>query len=433
MRYLFSLFLALLLSNSAFAQLGDLVWEDNFSTGTLDLSNWNFETGTGVNGDWGTGQLDRARIENVTFQDSTDGCEDGCLVITTKKERYIDRDYTSGRIHTANKVAYGPGHRIAARVKPTGARYKGQGFAFWMMPNEIPEGWDYIMWPQGGEVDIMEYVGSIPYHNLGSVHYAWFWQNNQWTDWNHGHQGAYYSYETEQVPNPSEPGYGNYPAPDDAEFAGSNGFHIYGIDWYEDRMEFFVDSSVYHIHYFEDGGAYNVDGQDQGRIQTIDGRRVNVSEYSHHFPEWYPFEHEMYFILSAGVGGSDYTYGGPIVPEAEFPASVYVDWVRVHSLTPSTGVSEEYEEEPAPFHLAQNYPNPFNPSTTIDFSLPKAGHAKLTVVNSLGQVVKTLVNGTRTEGLHNVSFDASAFSSGIYFCRLEFDGNIQTNKMMLLK
>jgi len=53
------------------------------------------------------------------------------------------------------------------RVFPRDVKDMGQGFAFWMMPDEIPQGWTYIMWPQGGEVDIMEYVGSIPYNNLG--------------------------------------------------------------------------------------------------------------------------------------------------------------------------------------------------------------------------------------------------------------------------
>jgi beta-glucanase (GH16 family) len=127
-----------------------------------------------------------------------------------------------------------------------------------MMPDEIPDGWDYIMWPQGGEIDIMEYVGAIPYHNLGSVHYAWFWENNQWQSWNHGHKGFYYSFETTQVPNPSEPGYGGYPPDDTEPNAGSNAFHIYGIDWYTDRIEFFVDDKVYHIHYLNDGGFFRL-------------------------------------------------------------------------------------------------------------------------------------------------------------------------------
>ncbi len=315
-------------------EVGSLVWHDEFNSGHLDPSKWNYETGTGINGNWGTGQLDRAtsRPENVSFQNGIPGADQGCLVITTRKENYMDRNYTSGRINTSGKAAWGPGHRIVARVMPQGVRYQGQGFAFWMMPAEKPAGYSSIMWPQGGEIDIMEYVGSIPYNNLGTVHYAWFWENNEYKDWNHGHLGAYYNYEGKQVPNPAEPGYGNYPPPANAPHAGSSGFHTYGIDWYQDRIEFFVDNNVYHIHYLNDGDGFEVDGEDEFAVRNLDGRRVGISEYSNHFEEWQPFEHKMFAILSAGVGGSDYTYGGPIVPEAEFPAAVFIDWVRVYKL-----------------------------------------------------------------------------------------------------
>ena len=86
------------------AQVGPLVWQDDFNNQSLDTAYWNIETGTGVNGDWGTGQLDRARAENLSFMDSIPGADNDCLAITTKKEWYVDRYYTSGRINTAGKV-----------------------------------------------------------------------------------------------------------------------------------------------------------------------------------------------------------------------------------------------------------------------------------------------------------------------------------------
>ena len=315
-------------------EIKGLLWSDEFNDNSLDLSKWNIEIGTGINGDWGTGQLDRAteRPDNIRFENGIANADGGCLVISTRKESYIDRDYTSGRINTVDKASWGPGHRIVARVYAKGVKYQGQGFAFWMMPQEKPVNLDFIMWPQGGEIDIMEYVGAIPFNNLGTVHYAWEWQNNEYQDWNHGHLGGYYNYETGQTPNPAEPGYGDYPPTSDDKTAGSAEFHEYGIDWYDNRIEFFVDSKVYHIHYLNDGGAYNVDGQDEIYVKIIDGKRVSISEYSNHFDEWHPFEHKMYAILSGGVGGSEYTYGGPIVPEAQFPCDVYVDWVRVYAL-----------------------------------------------------------------------------------------------------
>jgi len=88
---------------------------------------------------------------------------------------------------------------------------------------------------------------------------------------------------------------------------------------------------------------------------------------------------------------------------------------------------------PSKFELAQNYPNPFNPNTVIAYSLPKAGHVTLKVYNALGQEVSTLVNGMVEAGNHNIKFNASGFSSGIYYYRLEADGLIAMKKMMLLK
>ena len=408
-----------LMSFSGFAQLGNLIWEDNFNDGALDASKWTYETGTGVNGDWGTGQLDRAtnRIENVNFQDHIDGAEDACLVITTRKEFYIDRNYTSGRINTAGKASWGPGHRIVARVAPRDVRHMGQGFAFWMMPDEIPNGYDHIMWPQGGEIDIMEYVGSIPFHNLGSVHYAWFWENNQWQSWNHAHAGAYYSYEFQEVPNPSEPAYGNYPPSLDDVNAGSNSFHNYGIDWYDDRIEFFVDDNVYHIHYLNDGDGFQKDEQDGFSISETEGKRIGVSEYSNHFEEWHPFEHKMYAILSAGVGGGQNSYGGSIVPEAKFPCSVIIDWVRVYELGTPTVVNKEVNQ--SKFKI---FPNPAN--TIVNIQIDKSEDYAVKILDRSGRtVLYTSLN-------QSSAIDVSSLKEGLYLLQIS-NGKITMSKKLI--
>lgn len=311
----------------------DLVWADEFNDKSLDLSKWVYETGTGVSGDWGTGQLDRAtnRTENVSIQTGVNNADQGCLVITTRKEHFIDREYTSGRINTSGKADFGPGYRLEARIWPKDIRFKGQGFAFWMMPAEKPAGSDHIMWPQGGEIDIMEYVAAIPYHNLGSVHYAWGWENNEYKEWNHGHKGGYYNFSQQQVP-PQNPSYGGYPVKEGEVNSGSYGFRKYAIEWYSDRIEFLLDNNIYHIHYFNDGAGFTpVDGQDKDQVKVINNKRVLISEYSNHFNEWHPFEHKFFIILSAGVGGNDNkTYGGAITQDAVFPCSVYIDWIRVY-------------------------------------------------------------------------------------------------------
>lgn len=80
-----------------------------------------------------------------------------------------------------------------------------------------------------------------------------------------------------------------------------------------------------------------------------------------------------------------------------------------------------------------NYPNPFNPSTDITFSIEEAGNVKVTIYNSLGQVVRTLIDGYYTEGSYNINFNASGLASGIYYCTLETKEKSVTNKMIFLK
>lgn len=85
------------------------------------------------------------------------------------------------------------------------------------------------------------------------------------------------------------------------------------------------------------------------------------------------------------------------------------------------------------FTLDQNYPNPFNPSTRINFTIAKSGYAKLAVYNMLGEEVAVLVNGIINSGTHNINFNASNLSSGIYIYKLESNNMTLTKKMALLK
>ncbi len=85
------------------------------------------------------------------------------------------------------------------------------------------------------------------------------------------------------------------------------------------------------------------------------------------------------------------------------------------------------------FELAQNYPNPFNPSTTISFSIPEASNVSLKIFNTLGQEVKTLVNGFKEAGSYKINFDAKNLTSGLYFYRIDAGTFSQVKKMMLLK
>ncbi len=84
--------------------------------------------------------------------------------------------------------------------------------------------------------------------------------------------------------------------------------------------------------------------------------------------------------------------------------------------------------------LLQNYPNPFNPSTTIEFSVPDNQIVKLKVYTIIGQIVAELFQGVaEKDRRYSVQFNASHFTSGIYFCRLEYSGKTLITKMLLTK
>ena len=88
---------------------------------------------------------------------------------------------------------------------------------------------------------------------------------------------------------------------------------------------------------------------------------------------------------------------------------------------------------PKEFALKANYPNPFNPGTMINYELPEKSHVMLTIYNMNGKVVSTLVKGSIPAGFHEVYWDASGFSSGLYIYRLTAGNYVKTRKMVLIK
>jgi S-formylglutathione hydrolase FrmB len=88
---------------------------------------------------------------------------------------------------------------------------------------------------------------------------------------------------------------------------------------------------------------------------------------------------------------------------------------------------------PNNFILNQNEPNPFNPNTTISFLLPVGTFAKLKVYDIMGREVANLINTNLSAGGHQINFNGSSLSTGIYFYRLETENFSETKKMMLLK
>lgn len=98
-----------------------------------------------------------------------------------------------------------------------------------------------------------------------------------------------------------------------------------------------------------------------------------------------------------------------------------------------TGVATAGSSElPVALRLA-SYPNPFNPVTTLQYTVPGDGPAKLQVYDLLGRLVATLVDGYHRAGVHTVRFDGTGFASGTYICRLESAGAAATQRLALVK
>lgn len=133
-------------------------------------------------------------------------------------------------------------------------------------------------------------------------------------------------------------------------------------------------------------------------------------------PKWPVPENLVYTNATLKVGGSD---GKPLGD---------LNWFGM-----ATTVRDNGGVTPTEFSLAQNYPNPFNPSTTIKFKLSAKAMTTLKVYNVIGQEVASLINGEIAAGNHEVDFDASHLSSGVYFYTLHAGNFVETKKMMLMK
>lgn len=97
------------------------------------------------------------------------------------------------------------------------------------------------------------------------------------------------------------------------------------------------------------------------------------------------------------------------------------------------GIQQIGSEIPSSFSLGQNYPNPFNPSTNVKFQIPNAGFVQIKVYDLLGKEIAVLVNENLSAGVYKADWDASAYPSGVYFCRMTSGEFTETRKMVLVK
>ncbi len=234
----------------------NLILEDNFDVdGAPDPSIWSYDIGTGETG-WGNNELQyyTSRSENVSVQN-------GYLLITARKEVFEGSAYTSARLVTRGKFeqAYG---RYEARIKlPYG---QGMWPAFWLLGADTPG----EVWPQIGEIDIMEYRGQDPTVVLGTVHGPGYSAGNS--------VSKSYTLTNDRF---------------------DTGFHIFGIEWGPEYINYYVDDVLYN----------------QITPNDVPG-------------EWV-FNDPFYIILNLAVGGD---FVGAPNEETAFPQTMLVDYVRVY-------------------------------------------------------------------------------------------------------
>ncbi len=173
-------------------------------------------------------------------------------------------------------------------------------------------------------------------------------------------------------------------------------------------------------------GKYTTQGSGKGEQST------NEYGYDGLQADWV----EEQFDISGYAGATSFYLRFDLSSDqAEVRDGWYLDEIEILAYDDSpSAVEEENTSLPGTFSLQQNYPNPFNPTTIINFELPIANDVELSVFNTLGQKVRTLINGRQSAGSHTVTFNADNLASGIYWYRLRTgEGHIRFRKMILLR
>jgi beta-glucanase (GH16 family) len=250
-----------------------LVWSDEFDGDALDPDKWSLRVWPPrkVN-DEDQAYTDRAR--NVRI-------EDGHLVVEAHREDYEGARYTSGRVHSQGK-----GDFLYGRFEVRAKLPRGQGTwpAVWMLPDDPfayattcsdDEDWqgsgECDAWPNSGEIDIMEHVGYQMNHVHGTVHTEAYY----WLKWEQ-RKGRILLEDVDET------------------------FHVYAMEWSPERIDMFVDDSLYFTYVNENKG----------------------------WREW-PFDKPFFLIMNVAVGGAWGRAGGPI-DDSVFPQRMLVDYVRVY-------------------------------------------------------------------------------------------------------
>lgn len=257
MNTLFKLTFLLLALSACQSQKRKLVWYDEFSTpGLPDSTKWNYDIG---GSGWGNNEL-----QYYTNDLKNARVEDDLLIIEAHYDSLGNNAFTSARMVTKHKGDWLYGRMEVKAKLPRG---KGTWPAIWMLSTD----WKYGGWPISGEIDIMEHVGYDP----GVIH------------------GTLHSDKYNHIKQTQQEGKITIADAQDA-------FHVYAVEWSENKIDFFVDDQHYHTV------TRNPDDNEKG----------------------WPFDQRFHLILNIAVGGN---WGGKEgIDYSIWPQRLEVDWVRVY-------------------------------------------------------------------------------------------------------
>lgn len=121
-----------------------------------------------------------------------------------------------------------------------------------------------------------------------------------------------------------------------------------------------------------------------------------------------------------------------LIKSIEPDSGFAINEMEIFGTTKTTDTKEDIAV-PEAFNLEQNYPNPFNPATKINYSIDEEGIYKLEIFSVTGEMAETVFNKEIKPGKYSLEFDASKYSSGVYFYRISGNGKSIAKKMLLIK
>jgi hypothetical protein len=107
--------------------------------------------------------------------------------------------------------------------------------------------------------------------------------------------------------------------------------------------------------------------------------------------------------------------------------------IVLKTATLTNGIENITSTVPKKYAVYQNFPNPFNPTTNFIFDIPERTFVKIKIYDITGRIVKVLAEQELEAGSYRAGWDASGYSSGVYFYSIEAKNYVQNMKMVLIK